>query len=463
MFFFPLIKNICINTKNINHMSSYNKSYFEKVLFKFLVERNSIMSKIGRYIYPDLFEEKSFKVIVSLCIKFYEKYSKVPSKEEMLISSNKAFVECVQTAYSLIEDIDITKIDENVFLTEVEQYIKEDMATRAVISIADKISKNQIEPDKIVDEFEKVSSIRVLNEGCFDIYENIDDWIVRLTRGEERLPTGFKDIDENIGGGLFSSGKCVGVITAPPNMGKSIMLGNLATNAARMGKNVMIITLEMSEDVYAKRIYSDLYNMDISTIHMETDELREKIKNKKYGKIYIKEFPPATMTVDNLDGYVETEIKNGKNIDLLVIDYLTLLYAKGAENSNENGKIITRKLRALTYKYNFPIWTACQINRDGMGNDKPEMKYIAESIAIAAEADLIISLWRKEEDSVMNVMRAWFLKSRFGRNDFGIKFHFNHESLRFEDMKEGSEPSQNETQVEEDDNGGINELLKNIM
>lgn len=222
------------------------------------------------------------------------------------------------------------------------------------------------------------------------------------------------------------------------------MLGNIAVNAAKAGKNVLIISLEMSEEVYAGRIYSALYDIPINAIHMMTDELKEKIKKLKYGSILIKEFPPATMTVAQIDAYIGDLYKAGYKFDLICIDYLTLLYAPGADNSNEAGKTITRKLRALTYKYSLPIWTACQINRAGMGETTPDLKYIAESIAIASEADLIVSLYQQPEDREMNIMRVSFLKSRLGRNGFSINLFFNHEFLRFENMGEGIIEESNE-------------------
>ena len=140
------------------------------------------------------------------------------------------------------------------------------------------------------------------------------------------------------------------------------------------------------------------------------------------------------MTVEHLDGYIDDLYKVGHKFDLVCVDYLTLLTAPGADNSNEAGKAITRKLRALTYKYNIPFWTACQINRDGMKEKQQELSHIAESIAIAAEADLIISLNQQPEDKEMNIMRVTFLKSRLGSNGFSISLYFNQNYLRFEDM-----------------------------
>ena len=148
----------------------------------------------------------------------------------------------------------------------------------------------------------------------------------------------------------------------------------------------------------------------------------------------IKEFPPSTLTVSALDGYIEQLERQGEKFDLICVDYLTLLYAPNADNSNEAGKRIAREMRALSYKYKCPVFTAAQINRDGMSNT-PDMKYFAESIAICAEADFIVSLYRQEEDLTMGIMRAAILKSRLGAKGMTVPLRFNIENLRFEDAQ----------------------------
>ena len=234
-------------------------------------------------------------------------------------------------------------------------------------------------------------------------------------------------------GGLPQDGKVLCVVSAPTNMGKSIFLANVAVNAAKQGKNVLIISLEMSETVYASRVYADLYNLPINSIPMLTEELRQNVANNKYGNIKIKEFPPSTLTVSELNGYIEQLVRQGEKFDMICVDYLTLMNAPRAENSNEAGKMIAREMRALSYKYKCPVFTAAQINREGMSNT-PDMKYFAESIAICAEADLIISLYRQEEDLTMGIMRAAILKSRLGPKGMTIPLRFNIENLRFENI-----------------------------
>lgn len=179
----------------------------------------------------------------------------------------------------------------------------------------------------VVDKFTQIAGISFLFDRGYNIYEDVDRYIDSLVQNKNRLPTGFTQIDKNINGGVLSDGKCLAIVTAPTNMGKSIMLGNIAVNAAKQGKNVLIISLEMSEEVYASRVYSNLYDLPINSLPLMGEELRNKIKENQYGKIIIKEFPPTTMTVDQIDSYIDSLYKAGHNFDLVCIDYLTLLYA----------------------------------------------------------------------------------------------------------------------------------------
>ena len=427
-----------------------NKNFLEQIIIKCIINDSSFMSRVAPYITGDFFSKESYNKITLFYKDFFIKHCKLPSINEIKLFANDLnFFEALKDVVNDTNTIDLNTIDKDIIYSYSEKYIKEKLAISTLTDIINKMDKKEIDPSILVNKFEQISGISLLFEKGYDIYNDVDRYVDSLKSTLNKLPTGFSEIDKNINGGVLANGKCLSIITAPTNMGKSIMLGNIAVNAAKMGKNVLIISLEMSEEVYAGRVYSALYDLPINTLSFTTEELKEKIKNSQYGQILIKEFPPATMTVEQIDSYIQDLYKSGNKFDLVCVDYLTLLSAPGADNSNEAGKTITRKLRALTYKYNIPFWTACQINRDGMKEKTQELSHIAESIAIASEADLIISLNQQPEDKEMNIMRATFLKSRLGANGFSVSLYFNQNYLRFEDMNNTvtTNISQNEKNV----------------
>lgn len=240
-------------------------------------------------------------------IKFFNANGKIPTIEELkLYIKDTAFGACVKEAFSTVQGLDTSQIDKDLFNKEAESWIKERLTNLFLNNVVDSLGKKPLEPAEMLTEIEKIASVKLLQDAGFNIYRDIEKYIESSKQAVHRLSTGFTDIDRNINGGVPSDGKFLGVISAPPNMGKSIMLGNLAVNALRQNKKVLIISLEMSEDVYASRIYSAFYEYNINELGLRGDQLRESVKMERPGDMYIKEFPPASMTVEQIDGYIDS-------------------------------------------------------------------------------------------------------------------------------------------------------------
>ena len=412
-----------------------NETYLEKLLFKTLTSDYSFLPMLGERFNPQIFSEKSFEEVSRFYKKFYEKKGRVPTTQDLrLLANNENLYSHVREAFTSLKNVNIDEIPKEELYAYYENYMKKRLALITFKNIFSNYDPNEdLDADMLVDKFTNVASLKLVQDDAFDIYNDVERFIEEIKRDDKRIALGFREIDKLIGGGLPCRGKNLSVVSAPTNMGKSIFLANVAVNAAKQGKNVLVITLEMSEIVYAQRIYADMYNLPINNIPNLTLELEKLVKEKQYGNMKIKEFPPSSLTVRALDGYIEQLERQGNKFDLICIDYLTLMLAPNADNSNEAGKSVAREMRALTYKYECPIFTAAQMNREGMSN-APDMKYFAESIAICAEADFIVSLYRQEEDLAMGVMRAAILKSRLGTKGMTIPLRFNIENLRFENI-----------------------------
>ena len=412
-----------------------NETYLEKLLFKTLANDASFLPMINEKFKPQIFTDKSFEELARFYQNFYKQKGRIPTWQDIkLMANTEGMAEHINAAKAQTKSVTLDAIPKDELFDLFENYIKKRLALITFKDIFSNYDPNSdLDADMLVDKFTNVASLKLIQEDAFDIYRDVEKFISEIKKNDDRISLGFTEIDKLIGGGLPCSGKTLSVVSAPTNMGKSIFLANVAVNACKQGKNVLVVTLEMSETVYAQRVYSDLYNLPINSISNMTMELEQAVKTKQYGSMKIKEFPPSTLTVRALDGYIEQLVRQGNKFDLICIDYLTLLHAPGADNSNEAGKSVAREMRALSYKYACPIFTAAQMNREGMSNN-PDMRYFAESIAICAEADFIVSLYRQEEDLAMGVMRCAILKSRLGPKGMTIPLRFNIENLRFENM-----------------------------
>lgn len=422
------------NALSIHSMEDFNEDYFEKVLLKKVMTDNTSMALLVNKIEPDIFSKDCFKNVMKYYIDFFRENGRIPKSEEVRVTiKNNSLANDFMQVIREVKVVEQKEIAQDFFLNYSERFIKRRMAILAIKQITDAYAKNtELNPDTLVDIFTKVAQIKVIQNLGFDIYADIQRYVDEWATDEARLSFGFDTIDEYTNGGMPAKGKFLGVVAAPSNMGKSIFLGNLAVNAVKQGKRVLLISLEMSEMVYAARVYASLYGLDIDTVQVATAAVKKCVELQHTGKMIIKEFPPATMTVEEIDGYIDTLKKAGHEFDLVCIDYLTLLRAPGADNSNEAGKTVSRKLRALSYKYEIPFFTAAQVNRDGF-DGVPELQNMAESIAIVSEADFILMLYQQEEDVSQDIMRCSIKKSRLGRKDVDMRLRFNLKSLRFED------------------------------
>jgi len=96
-------------------------------------------------------------------------------------------------------------------------------------------------------------------------------------------------------------------------------------------------------------------------------ELQVKMLGKKSGSFQVK-YMPSGKTSNDIRSYMkEYEVKTGKKIDVLLVDYLDLLMPNGMKISAENlfvkDKYVSEQLRNLAMEKNCVLITAAQFNR----------------------------------------------------------------------------------------------------
>lgn len=290
-----------------------NETYLEKLLFKTLVKDYSFLPMLGERFNPQIFAEKSFEEVSRFYKKFYDKKGRVPTSQDLrLLANNENLYSHIKEAFSLMNNVEPNDIPKDELYGYYENYMKKRLALITFKNIFSNYDPNgDLDADMLVDKFTNVASLKLIQDEAFDIYRDVERYIQESRVDNNRIALGFTEIDKLIGGGLPCSGKTLSVVSAPTNMGKSIFLANVAVNAIKQGKSVLIVSLEMSETVYASRIYSDLYNLPINSLGMLTEELRQSVATKRYGNLKIKEFPPSTLTVRALDGYIEQMYRQG--------------------------------------------------------------------------------------------------------------------------------------------------------
>lgn len=163
---------------------------------------------------------------------------------------------------------------------------------------------------------------------------------------------------------------CLFVIMAQPGLGKSQMMMNIGYQWLQQSKNVLMISLEMSQKMYSSRMSALFSDICVNELKDHTEILKKKIDTFKAfhtGKLYIKQFSPNEFNSNKLKNLLD-KLKKNKNYipDLIIVDYINIMTTNGPSygmKSYQRVGYITKELRALSIEQKIPVISATQINR----------------------------------------------------------------------------------------------------
>jgi|TARA_R100000995_G_scaffold81634_1_gene54614 replicative DNA helicase len=430
-------------------VSKLDLDYFENVLIYKSLTDGTYLASIADFVKPDYFKNKAIASIFSIVKDFSEKRNKLPTVTEIksyLVSDEQksSFKELVQSFNDIDKNLDNDELYDNT-----EQFLKEKAVYHTMLSVAEDVSKGKVDTSEVLDKFESSCNISLVTDLGLDLYGNIDELIKDINSVQRHIPSQWEWLDENLGGGFLEAGKSLYVFAGETNIGKSIFLGNVAHNIAKEGKNVLLVTLEMSELLYARRICTNVTKIPMKELVGNTPAIKEAVKDEK-GQIFIKEFPPSTITPAQLKGFINKFQDKGIKLDAIVLDYLNLMHSTMGNNSYERIKHVTEQVRAMSYGFECPIISATQLNRSGFDTDNPDLATISESIGLAATADVICSIYQNEEDRELGIIRLGMMKNRYGPRGNTQAMRINYSTLTIEEA--------DDIEFEDDGNEALNAL-----
>ena len=228
------------------------------------------------------------------------------------------------------------------------------------------------------------------------------------------IPTGFPDLDRLIGGGL-KPGEMF-VLAARPSIGKTAMALNIVRNIIKRDiagerKNVLFFSLEMSGIQVAQRLLCTEAKVPLTSILDKNipggvPQLTKAVTELQKAHLMVDE--TAGISVFELRAKAR-KINDRQKLDLIVIDYLQLMRS-GESTGNESRQVevaaISGGLKKLAKDLQVPVLVLAQLNREsekdqgnGKGDVLPKLSHLRESGAIEQDADLVVFLHRKRDES----------------------------------------------------------------
>ena len=308
----------------------------------------------------------------------------------------------------LMQLLEITPTAANVEV--YARQVREQSVRRAIRNLGEELQRRADEHDEtaalLADAGRRIEDIQTEgvtgdlltpNEALLAFYEHRRQ--VEEGRASSFVPTGFRDIDILLGGGMLSGGMYI--LAARPGMGKTTVALNIADRVAERTGPVLFVSLEMDEaQIMAKRL-SRLSGIPGNRLLMdkltepEARKLAEASSKLSRLPLHINRKPYAT--VDDIAALA----RKVKGVKLIVVDYIgKITPGRGGQRKDriEYMTEISGALKTLARTLRIPVLVLCQLNRqtEGQSDKVPKLSQLRDTGAIEQDADGVLFLYRED-------------------------------------------------------------------
>jgi archaellum biogenesis ATPase FlaH len=378
--------------------------------------------------------DRSLRTAADFIKTHCEKHNAMPTIEQI----NAVCKTDLQPAPGLSED------HYNWFLEEFEGFTRQKELERAILKAADLLEKGDYDPvEKLIKDAVQISLTKDMGT---DYFSDPKSRLMRIKNNNGQVSTGWVSLDKLLYGG-FNRGE-LNIFAGGSGSGKSLFMQNIAVNWVLQGLNGVYVTLELSEELTSMRIDSMLANVSTRDIFKEIDTVDMKVRmiRKKSGDLQIK-YMPAQSTVNDIRAYLkELQIKTGRKVDFIMIDYLDLLMPVSAKVSPSDlfvkDKYVAEEVRNLAKELQMLLVTASQLNRAAVEEVEFDHSHISGGISKINTADNLFGIFTSRAMREHGRYQIQCMKTR-SSSGVGQKvdLEFDIDHLRIKDLDEDSEPS----------------------
>ena len=427
-------------------MERLNSDFLEKVILKGILSDKDFLILTSSVFEPEYFDDPNVSHVFKFCSEYADEYRNIPSRDAIINSSETP--DSIRDIITEADQADFSVSDSYEFLlNQTNDYLKEKALKRAIVDSVDDVEvperRNLIQ--KRIEEA-LIKDIKI--DLGLRYFEELGIRLRRIfTTSESRIPTYFDVFDELINGGFPAY--TFNVLTAKIHGGKSNTMANFAARQVLNGHNVVLLTLEMSEDAFAQRFDGIYSGLNINRMYMSresrrnlTTRLRHVKENDNRGELFIKQYATGEASILDFRIYLRELVLRGIPISIIYVDYINLMKAAYRVDNNMYSSIkrISEELRALAFEFKCPIVSVSQLNREGFYTQFSEVNFnhIAESMGIPATADFMAIMGTDEEQMVYESEILYKItKSRIGGRVGNMeRFYLDKNSLKMYDSSE---------------------------
>jgi len=409
---------------------------------------------VANSVETELFEG-DFKIIAEKSVDYWRKYGIPPrehtadlvSKELEDPKSSQTFRRILLLLHEMADSVNTKYV-----MDELNTFTRMQRLKDAIVKSAESINARQ---EMAIEEIETIwNDILRAREKDYHLgmkLTEIHRMLKYFEENEQEFKTGIEELDiRNVNP---SRGKVM-LLLAPPGKGKSWFLVNAAKQALMLRKRVLYISLEMSEEEIAQRLYQSIFSaptrhyddeVTIREMDFEKDRLvgfhtetiipdftldsptvREELESRvmssvsQFENLQIIRFSPRSVNINDIESYLDNlEIIEHFIPDLVILDYIGRIKTNLKEHRLSLGNEF-ELFRGLMIKRNMAGLTAHQVSRAGAKAHEVRVIHAAEDWSLIMTSDIAVTYSCTEAEFEVGLARLYVEKARSERDHFSV-------------------------------------------
>lgn len=401
-------------------------THLEKIFFHNIIRNQQYLDSANQR----FFNEPTMKTVFPVVKEFWARYKESPTLAQVreIVKLKGLEDQVTNGQIESLWEVDLKQYDEEWLGQNTEMFIEYKNLDCSTADLVNFLKTTPINVENIKNVVQKAKSI-ILDRNNIDFtFREGSDFFDPTSHRQptfNTFSTGYPFMDLVSDGGFAA--KTLTIFLGQAKVGKSIWLANLAAKAMRQGHNVAVITLEMSEQMYIKRLGSNLLSIPVSEYKKTAEDqqlIKEKIGHLGFdnfqipGQLVVKEFPTSSASSLDVEAWLKrVEERRKIKFKVVIIDYINIMKNwrnPNSENTYMKIKQIAEDVRAMAQANEWAIISATQVKQAFFDMNDMNMSAASESSGLVATVDLMFGII---QDPIMHANKEYKLKVLANRNE----------------------------------------------
>jgi replicative DNA helicase len=196
-----------------------DQDLYEHIIFYNCLVDSSYIASVSEYITPSIFKNKDIKAVISILTDFFKERGTLPTNTEIkAYLTDDNLKQNFKSVLSKLVDID-KKFNKEELYSNTESFLKERHVFNTLLEAADKLDSKNLDTNSLLQKVEKAVNINLSTSLGTNLLYDVDYFIKELNRDEPVISSGWKWLDDKLGGGFLENGRALYLFMGETNVG----------------------------------------------------------------------------------------------------------------------------------------------------------------------------------------------------------------------------------------------------